>query len=723
MSESEKEYYWSLIIEPGWVQAGVWSLEDEVVRVMSTSNALAWETEENLVEAVDAALSSAITDFPVDAKEPQKTVFGVPPSWVSEGQIEKKYLGYLKEICSRLSLSPGGFVVLPEAIAHSIKINEGSPLTGVVIGLGESVIDVTLFRLGNLVGTVNVGRSVSVVDDVVEGLTRFNTGEHIPSRFLLYDGKEGELEEIGQQLLLADWQSGLGQNLKFLHEPKMEIIKVQEKVVAVCAAGASEMGEVKGVSMTNEKNSSVLTASEDEAEEPNVVSDDEGLSAEEVGFVVGGDVEQIEKGDQNNEMEMPEGEAKKSRINLRFAKSIGFWKKLIPGRASRGLPKMRLPGMARGKVPMLIAGGAILLVVMLVGAWWYLPRATVTIFVSPKQLTESVFVSFDEGVGSPDFESFVLPAETISVSVSGSGSRSATGSRLVGEKAKGEVTIRNGTSSEIKLSSDVVMVGPNDLEFVALEEATVGAAVSPSSPGTLTVAATARDIGDEYNLAKGEAMEVGNYPKSEVDAVVETDFTGGDSRETVAISESDLTKLEDEVTEKLSSEGEAELTAKAGSGVEMVQEAIRKEVTKRDFSGEAGDEANSVSLELTMDVVGLVVSRDLLVSLAKNMFGDQVPEGFTLLDGQINTDFVFEGEGDGIWDFDVTFEANLLPEVNPDEVISKVAGKYPPRAQEYLMTIPGFSRAEIKVKPQLPGKLGIIPWLTKHIEIEVVADK
>ncbi|OGZ28001.1 MAG: hypothetical protein A2427_03245 [Candidatus Nealsonbacteria bacterium RIFOXYC1_FULL_40_7] len=191
----------------------------------------------------------------------------------------------------------------------------------------------------------------------------------------------------------------------------------------------------------------------------------------------------------------------------------------------------------------------------------------------------------------------------------------------------------------------------------------------------------------------------------------------------MAISESDLAKLEDEVTEKLFSEGEAELTAKAGSGVEMVQEAIRKEVTKRDFSGEAGDEANSVSLELTMDVVGLVVSRDILVSLAKNMFGDQVPEGFTLLDGQINTDFVFEGEGDGIWDFDVTFEANLLPEVNPDEVISKVAGKYPLRAQEYLTTIPGFSRAEIKVKPQLPGKLGIIPWLTKHINIEVVADK
>src|SRR3972149_8871191 len=133
----EKEYYWSIIIEEGFLQAAIWTIEEGVVEVISASSVFAWENEESLIEVSDKALSVAVDNFPEDAKEPSKTVFGVPPSWVMDGQIKKEVLDKIRQICAKLSLSPSGFVVLPESVAHWIKIEEGSPLTGVVVGVGK----------------------------------------------------------------------------------------------------------------------------------------------------------------------------------------------------------------------------------------------------------------------------------------------------------------------------------------------------------------------------------------------------------------------------------------------------------------------------------------------------------------------------------------------------------------------------------------------------------
>lgn len=43
-------------------------------------------------------------------------------------------------------------------------------------------------------------------------------------------------------------------------------------------------------------------------------------------------------------------------------------------------------------------------------------------------------------------------------------------------------------------------------------------------------------------------------------------------------------------------------------------------------------------------------------------------------------------------------------------------------AREYLSSVPGFIRAEFKIKPLFPGKLGTLPHVVKRIEVEVSAD-
>jgi hypothetical protein len=74
------EYYWALIIEPGWTQAGIWRISGSSAQVLKASTSYPWEVDEELVNATDSALSSAIQGYPEGQDEPSKTVFGVIPS-------------------------------------------------------------------------------------------------------------------------------------------------------------------------------------------------------------------------------------------------------------------------------------------------------------------------------------------------------------------------------------------------------------------------------------------------------------------------------------------------------------------------------------------------------------------------------------------------------------------------------------------------------------------
>lgn len=222
MNLMQEEYFVSAAIEEGSIQIALWNASDGSANIVSVSNPVSYDDDETMVRGADEGLSSCIQNLPENASEPSKTVFGVPSYWVADGQIQKQYLDKIRLICNKLSLSPSGFVVLPEAIAHYKKSEEGTPLTGILIGIYKQSIDVSLFKLGNLSGTVNVARSVNIVDDVVEGLARFDEKDNLPSQLMLYDSKHHDLEDLKQELIKADWNN-LNPGIKFLHTPYLKM--------------------------------------------------------------------------------------------------------------------------------------------------------------------------------------------------------------------------------------------------------------------------------------------------------------------------------------------------------------------------------------------------------------------------------------------------------------------------------------------------------------------
>src|SRR5438105_12819736 len=155
----KEEYFWSIVIEENYIQAAIWTIKNSATDVVSFSTAVHYDNDETLVTAADECLSSCVQNLPSEVDEPSKTVFGVASSWVADGQILRVHLDKIRLLCNKLSLNPTGFVVLPEAIAHFEKSQEKTPISGVLVGIYSQSIDVSLFRLGNLAGSVNVLRS------------------------------------------------------------------------------------------------------------------------------------------------------------------------------------------------------------------------------------------------------------------------------------------------------------------------------------------------------------------------------------------------------------------------------------------------------------------------------------------------------------------------------------------------------------------------------------
>jgi len=553
------------------------------------------------------------------------------------------------------------------------------------------------------VGTSTIARSVSVADDVAEGLTRFSTGEALPSRIIIYDGKEGELETTRQSLLETNWESS--EKIKFLHTPKVEIFETGKKVVATSLAGASE---ISGVSKVETETPQISEQEYIREEVENIKTSTSEITPEELGFAMGEDIVGTNPKPERQTI-IPSG--------------------IIPSPAIRPVVKklkINLPTIAipRIKKPLVWGGIALgVLCLVAIGYYWFVPKAVVTVYVAPQKIDEKANLMIDIGSIGSDFGGSVLAGQLISTEVSGEKTQGTTGTKLIGDKAKGTVKIQNGTDNNINLPAQTVLVSTGNLKFTIDNAASVSAALSPSNPGQTTVGVTAGDIGADYNLAKDEILKIGNYPKSEVDAVSTLEFSGGSSRQISAVSADDLKNLETDLKTELTSNARESLNSTIPEDSVLPTESLTPTVLSQTNSAKVGDEATNVGIKLSLKVSAVTVKETDLYTLASNLFQGKLPTGYVLRPDQLKVKFTPKEIKDGKYAFSVVYSANLLPEIKTDEVVNKIKGKSLVSAEEYLKTIPGYVNTSINIKPRFWGLLDRIPILFKNTQVEVAAER
>lgn len=719
---NEKEYFWSISIENGWIQAAIWAISEKKVHVTSLGDPIGFNSEDQIIETTDSAISSAMALFPDDLKSPQKTVFGVSSSWIEGGTIKKENLNILRDLCSKLSLTPSGFVVLSESIAHFLKIEEAAPISAILIGVGATNVDISVSKLGNVIGSFEVGRSTSLADDIIEGITRFQTSDNLPSRFILYNGKETELEDLKNELIDADWMGELSTKIKFLHTPKVEIITPKDKMKSICLAGASEIAEVSGVLMEEEKQSKNHLIEEFPIEEKideshANVSISEDLKPEDVGFVIDNQLDVNEP----VQISVENHNSQRSHKKINLFGFLNILKKIKKPKVT--LPVSRLPKSNNKKI-LLPIFGILGLIVLIFVYWWAVPVAEITLYISPKVLDDRLDLTLDENRSNSDVSKNILAAKTMSTTISGEKSKNATGTKTTGERAKGKVILRNGTSLEVGLKAGTVLTSANNLKFIIDEASTIPEASSPGDPGELTVSVTADSFGPEYNLSKDETLIVSNYPKSELDAVIVDDFSGGSSRQITAVSSSDLKSLEEDLTKELSADAARELSSKSDSSLIIIKDALRTEISSKSFDHQSGDEADTVKLSMEITAIGAAISKDDAKDLYDAILKDRITPGYVLNDENIDAKYTLNSsdEEEKTWNLTLNLKANLIPDLDTEIIKKDLTGLSLEKAQEYLVAVAGYSKAQIRTKKFLPLMPKRMPLREKNIDVTISAE-
>ncbi|MEK7065633.1 MAG: hypothetical protein AAB961_01450, partial [Patescibacteria group bacterium] len=238
-----KEVFLSLILDDQSVSAAAWIAKPKGLPsiVKTITKPLTSDSWDERIAVSDTAI--AILDEAVAPAKIEKVVLGLPAAYLSEdGEILPEIRTSIKELTKKLELTAIGFVPVHQAIAHTLKHDEGVPPTIILIGVGKT-LTISLFKVGALVGQSTTSTDVDAAAATEKILRSFTDVEILPSRILLYGGNHEALAEVQATLLRHPWQT----RANFLHFPKIEILPTDFAVGAVCVAGATELAQAMGV--------------------------------------------------------------------------------------------------------------------------------------------------------------------------------------------------------------------------------------------------------------------------------------------------------------------------------------------------------------------------------------------------------------------------------------------------------------------------------------------
>ncbi|KKQ36587.1 MAG: hypothetical protein US53_C0046G0007, partial [Candidatus Woesebacteria bacterium GW2011_GWA1_37_7] len=363
----------------------------------------------------------------------------------------------------------------------------------------------------------------------------------------------------------------------------------------------------------------------------------------------------------------------------------------------------------------------VLSLVLLLGAYIFLPKAEVKIFVEPKILEKDAQVVADPNQKTVNEEARVIPGQIIDVEVSGSDKESASGKRQIGDPAKGTIVIYNKTSS-----SQVVSKGTNissgNIKFTLDTSVTIASQSASDSGitfGKANTTVTAVSIGADGNLSSGSDFTVSDYGVDKLDAKAEGNFSGGTSKDVTVVSSEDEQRLLAKLSSDLRQQAQQKLQEKFPNK-KILQEALSEQIISKSYSKNINDQASEFSLNMTIKYKGTAFDDTDLKTIVSKLVTTQIPDGFELDLSQTETQAdVSKLEKDGKLIFLARFKAKLIPKIDIDKIRNQIKFKTLTEVENILKGMDNILGSEINSTPNLPKALERLPILSKNIKIEV----
>ncbi len=388
------------------------------------------------------------------------------------------------------------------------------------------------------------------------------------------------------------------------------------------------------------------------------------------------------------------------------------------------MPKMRLTlpviKLKKGKIFLVLIIVAGLLGVVGVVTYRYvsrLPQAHVKIVVNSQPLTRSFEIKVISGHDTSADEK-ILKGTTLEAGLDDEVIVETTGEKIVGEKAKGEITIYNKTTEEkkFKKGTDIIYRDKDDDKFVyeLRDDITVGPSVDDPGPppgeiwGSADVEVEAKEIGKDYNIDKGEDLEVEDQDDSDFVAKVNKDIDGGKEETIKIVAQEDMDKAIQTLQENSKEKALKALDQKITGDQKLISGSENVAVVKETFSHKLGDETEELKLSQTFSAKCLTYVSGDLNTLVDTLTESFVPEGFELSDKEraVNVEVLGNTEttllNDSEADLQVTLKTFVVTDISEDSIKQALMGLTVNEAEKYLGSIRNVKTYELSINPHVP---------------------
>ncbi len=402
-------------------------------------------------------------------------------------------------------------------------------------------------------------------------------------------------------------------------------------------------------------------------------------------------------------------------------------------------PKFKLPNLGISKLNFRVGYifiGIFLLALLFYYLFFLLPKADVSLVVNSQPLVKSVTVKLSSQAMTYDTKQRLLPGRTLEATTSATSIIDTTGEKLVGQTAKGEITVYNKTDEDKKFKKGAVIsqiTNKTSLKFTLDEDVTVPkkTVTQPADPllapiteyGKKKVPVTAQDIGSKYNLGDGENFKIDNNDVDSFIAENENDFKGGSSKTVKAVAKEDKDKLSLQVLESGKVAALSLLKSKLKGDQKLVESTVVYSKLSETFDKNVGDESDKLSVTGQVQALGLYYSGKELSALLDELLTEFVPKDYEISkkDSNIDVEVLNVPVGAVILEvsLQVKIKAYIVPVINESEVARNLKGKKISQARSYLSGIKNIKSYELGLWPKFTTILGIMPSRTDRIQVKV----
>lgn len=381
-----------------------------------------------------------------------------------------------------------------------------------------------------------------------------------------------------------------------------------------------------------------------------------------------------------------------------------------------------------------VAGILILLILAVYFLGFYiLPEARIEVIARTEPVARDFEVRVDKGLQEPNFAELAVPGKILEEELTDAKTYPSTGTRNIGQKASGFVSIYNFSKTTLILRAGTTVLLSGGREYFFTQDvsgirptALIGLEDQEVDPSSLVspVPVAAEAAGPEYNLPKNARLEISNEAFGQnsktLYAMVAEDISGGTTKEIKIVTESDISSAYQSLSNELIARAKQELFAKYG--VTALDNAMTADVLEPRASVAPGTETSEFQVSVKVRVRAFVFSEQEVKSIAVERIKRLLPENKVLEEGggsRFSAQFASVSIQEGLGILVAHFEGRIIYQIDKGGLIDKIKGKNVEEIKEILLSRPEVESAKIKFYPFWVKRA---PKLARKIRLELVQE-